>query len=325
MEFLILLLVIAVGVASWATRLYNGLRTRSEAVKRSQSNLAGELKKRATLANQLIDDLRDMASASMTSEIARARPGAGQSRTEAVAPADRPRRTLLPDVMAAAFAIALAASAAAQSFTPAEGGGFRERVDASRPVSASSVLVGLGVADSRLLAARQRPRRHLWILCLGNCAGRIEVEATSASGRYEGRGRFDGAATHGTWVRLPLDPPSRSVLAARQNLPDDQLATIAWPIDARGRRIERPMVTAWTESDVPPSGDMLLIAVGGQDDMWLRAGSGRAIPCLPTSGRSFTAFAKVCQLPLANLPADGRMAIVRREGTGERVIPLRLQ
>lgn len=55
MEFLFLLFLVGGGVAFWAVRLYNRLRTRSEAVKRSQSNLVGELKKRATLANQLID------------------------------------------------------------------------------------------------------------------------------------------------------------------------------------------------------------------------------------------------------------------------------
>lgn len=55
MEFLILLLLIAVGGFFWSTSLYNQLRSRSEAVKRSQSNLVGELRKRATLANQLIE------------------------------------------------------------------------------------------------------------------------------------------------------------------------------------------------------------------------------------------------------------------------------
>ena len=55
MEFLFLLILITGGVAVWAVQLYNRLRTRSEAVKRAQSNLVGELKKRATLANQLID------------------------------------------------------------------------------------------------------------------------------------------------------------------------------------------------------------------------------------------------------------------------------
>lgn len=54
MEFLIILLLIA-GVLWWAIGLYNRLRLRSEAVKRAQSNLVGELKKRATLANQLIE------------------------------------------------------------------------------------------------------------------------------------------------------------------------------------------------------------------------------------------------------------------------------
>ena len=50
-----LLLLILAGAIGWGARLYNRLRLRSEAVKRSQSNLVGELRKRATLANQLID------------------------------------------------------------------------------------------------------------------------------------------------------------------------------------------------------------------------------------------------------------------------------
>jgi len=54
MTFLIILLLVA-GFAWWAVGLYNRLRVRSEAVKRAQSNLVGELKKRATLANQLIE------------------------------------------------------------------------------------------------------------------------------------------------------------------------------------------------------------------------------------------------------------------------------
>lgn len=52
--FIILLVVLAL-LATWAAKQYNQLRVRAEAVKRAQSNLVGELRKRATLANQLID------------------------------------------------------------------------------------------------------------------------------------------------------------------------------------------------------------------------------------------------------------------------------
>jgi len=55
MKVVFLLLLIAGGGFFWSVRLYNQLRGRSEAVKRAQSNLVGELKKRATLANQLIE------------------------------------------------------------------------------------------------------------------------------------------------------------------------------------------------------------------------------------------------------------------------------
>jgi LemA protein len=54
--FLLFLLVLAVGAAAFLTvRLYNRLRVLSEGVKRAQSNLVGELRKRASLVNQLID------------------------------------------------------------------------------------------------------------------------------------------------------------------------------------------------------------------------------------------------------------------------------
>lgn len=55
MELLLIPLVLAAGSAFWATRLYNSLHSRSEALKHAWSDLLGELKKRATLANQLID------------------------------------------------------------------------------------------------------------------------------------------------------------------------------------------------------------------------------------------------------------------------------
>ena len=52
---LIVLLIVAAIAIYLSIRLYNGLRQYAEAVKRAQSNLVGELRKRATLVNQLID------------------------------------------------------------------------------------------------------------------------------------------------------------------------------------------------------------------------------------------------------------------------------
>lgn len=51
----IILLLIVIAAIGLLIRSYNRLRGLSEAVKRSQSNLVGELRKRATLVNQLID------------------------------------------------------------------------------------------------------------------------------------------------------------------------------------------------------------------------------------------------------------------------------
>jgi LemA protein len=50
-----LLLAVIVGAVLFAIKTYNGLRAGSEGVKRANSDLQGELRKRATLANQLID------------------------------------------------------------------------------------------------------------------------------------------------------------------------------------------------------------------------------------------------------------------------------
>lgn len=52
---LYLLIFILLVAGFFMIRLYNGLRQYAEAVKRAQSNLVGELRKRATLVNQLID------------------------------------------------------------------------------------------------------------------------------------------------------------------------------------------------------------------------------------------------------------------------------
>jgi LemA protein len=54
-KFLLFLVLLAAALLYPLTRLYNGLRQHAEGVKRAQSNLVGELRKRATLVNQLID------------------------------------------------------------------------------------------------------------------------------------------------------------------------------------------------------------------------------------------------------------------------------
>lgn len=53
--FLITLCIILAVVLFVMAKVYNGLRETAEGVKREQSNLLGQLKKRATLVNQLID------------------------------------------------------------------------------------------------------------------------------------------------------------------------------------------------------------------------------------------------------------------------------
>ncbi|HCC00671.1 MAG TPA: hypothetical protein DEP42_05590 [Ruminococcaceae bacterium] len=53
--FGLLVLLLLVGIFGYAIKTYNGLRFRSEGVKRSNSDLIGMLRKRVTLVNQLID------------------------------------------------------------------------------------------------------------------------------------------------------------------------------------------------------------------------------------------------------------------------------
>lgn len=53
--FALLFLLIVGGIIGYAIKTYNGLRIRSEGVKRSNSDLTGMLRKRVTLVNQLID------------------------------------------------------------------------------------------------------------------------------------------------------------------------------------------------------------------------------------------------------------------------------
>lgn len=56
--FFLFVLVVGAALLVPVVNIYNGLRRYAEAVKRAQSNLVGELRKRATLVNQLIDVCR---------------------------------------------------------------------------------------------------------------------------------------------------------------------------------------------------------------------------------------------------------------------------
>jgi hypothetical protein len=227
--------------------------------------------------------------------------------------------------LAAVAIFALAApSAAQQGFVPVDGG-FSESIDTTRPVSARNVMAGLSLVSAATHAQKRRARQHLWVMCREDCAGTIEVIASTASGRYEGRGRLSGAAAAGQWVKLPLPPAPRVVASARQAVPDDQIATIAWAIDPRGVPVgNRPLLTAWTETDTPPVGDTVQLTLGGDADMAVRVGNQPPVPCRPTSARNPTGFSKVCLIPRAAVGADGRLAILRVVGTSRQTIPFQL-
>lgn len=213
---------------------------------------------------------------------------------------------------------------AAQGFEPV-GRGVVESIDTSKPVSAQSILVGLTLVKAADGTRKRRARQHLWVRCREACSGTIEVVGASATGRYELRGPFTGSAAGGRWVRLPLAPAPRAVAAARQNIPDDQLATVAWMTDPANRRAgARPLLTAWTDGLDPPAGDTMLVALGGDADMALRTASGQRIACRPTSARAPTSFSRVCLAPLAGI-GDGRLFIDRREGSSTRSVPFQIK
>ena len=215
------------------------------------------------------------------------------------------KRHLLRVAVGCLLLAATAASAA--EFAPVKGREYREFYDPPTPVS------GIAVVGATLLTG-QGPSTtdELWVHFSQPFSGQIDIEVVSADGRFLGRGAFAGSSGSGEWVALSLQSTDK-----RGSRPADPgQETIAVSVQAANRNTV--MVAAWgARPDQLQLKNVRLYVNSRQAQMGVRVNPDPKVPpvrCERLPLANSVRFDTVCTFPATDVPADGRITLVRRDG-----------
>jgi hypothetical protein len=203
-------------------------------------------------------------------------------------------------VLAAVLAAGLAAVAHAQvkEIRP-----YTEKENPNTPVRGHA-LVGVALMPGPGDQEQDRlflytPRREGQVL---------SVDVTTANGRVQGDALVQLVPAAGGWTELKV--PKRF----RRADPEGLTVGVQSPDDAQGAFY----IAAWGR---PPSGAL------ADQELWLyvnrgrapqvtlyAAGAGKGEPCKPATVSVGLRFNTICRLRMRDVPADGRLTLVRRDG-----------
>jgi len=144
--------------------------------------------------------------------------------------------------------------------------------------------------------------------------GPIKVELTTADGYLRGEGEFKGKVPRRTWARVSIEmPPPRDERSrsARERSGPETLAVVA-----RFSQTGAPLVVHWGNerpTGTPP--ELRLYVNSRRADLSVRLqASEKPVHCQPISGMTPVRFDKICDISAAQLPKDGKVTLVRRDG-----------
>ena len=216
------------------------------------------------------------------------------------------------DLQVAAFLplIVAAAGALAQSngsLNPVKGREYREFL-APTQVSGHAV-VGLAAVP----AANALKQDTLYVYFKDKFTGSIRLDISTADGLLRGEGEFSGAVPEKTWAKVSInlarDERARS---ARASGGPETLA-----VSARSDRSNAPLVVHWGD-DRPTIGKpsvLRLYVNSRRADLFVRVRpSGKPEPCRPITGMTAVRFDKICDIAADQLPKDGKVTLLRRDG-----------
>lgn len=215
-------------------------------------------------------------------------------------------------VTAVVLLVALAAGVrpAAAQFSAVKGREYREFFNQVNPVRGEAVL---GIA---IIPADDAPRSQTVQVWLPDrFSGELQVETLTADGRFRGEGVYAGSSDGGRWVPLPLASGQRGGNAAPR--PGDP-ATLA--LSVRGPDASL-FVARWNPTPPAATARVRLYVNSRRADMFVRAGATVA-RCARLDIPQPLRFDTYCDLDLTDLPADGRLTLIRRDQFDEESQPL---
>lgn len=200
-------------------------------------------------------------------------------------------------------------SLADAQFNPVRGREYREVINPVNPVRGEAVL---GIA---VIPADEAPRSQaiqVWIP--EDFSGELEVETLSADGRFRGSGVFAGSTRGGQWVPLTLASTNATGGGAAPAQRPGTPATIALAVRGPGSTL---LVARWGASPPQPPIRFRLYVNSRRADIFVRAGETVA-RCASLDIPQPLRFDTYCDLAASDVPADGRIALIRRDQFDEQ-------
>lgn len=206
-------------------------------------------------------------------------------------------------VLLAQFTVALAAE-----FKPVPGREYSEFYDPPTPVS------GIAVVGATLLTASTTGTAdELWVYFSKPFEGQLDLEIVSADGHFLGRGAYVGSSGRDEWVRLSVVPSGK-----RQPRPSDPgHESIA--VSAQVANRDTLLVTAWGQRPGELTDQKIRLYVNSRraQMMEVRVNPDPNVPrikCESLRMKHSVRFDTVCTFLAADVPADRKITLVRRDG-----------
>jgi hypothetical protein len=218
------------------------------------------------------------------------------------------RKIALPSACAV-WTLCTAVSVAAE-FQAVDGHEYRELHKPVNPVRGEAV-VGLALAPTK----DDQRANVVQVFLPEPFAGQLRLETISADGSFRGEGLFDGKSQGAEWATLPLAAPG-AASEDKERPADPETLSIAVR-DSKGSLY----VARWGAASAPGGSDTLRIYVNSRRaEMFLRVGS-RVERCRGLDIPQPERFDAYCDALLSELPADGKLTLVRRDQFEEQSQP----
>lgn len=222
----------------------------------------------------------------------------------------RPRRSIAL-LSACVLCTPCGAVSAAAEFQAVDGHEYREFHKPVNPVRGEAV-VGLAIAPSE----RDQRANVVQVFLPEPFTGQLRLETISADGSFRGEGMFDGKSGGAEWATLPLAAQG-AASEDKQRPANPETLSIAVR-DSKGNLY----VARWGDTPTPSGGETLRIYVNSRRaEMFLRVGN-RADRCHSLDIAQPERFDTYCDAPLADIPADGKLTLVRRDQFEEQSQPV---
>lgn len=211
--------------------------------------------------------------------------------------------------------------AEAKAFSQVPGEEYREQIDPSIPVSGLA-LVGLALAGPVDLDAKV-----LHVFFSQPFSGRLNLEMTSANGRFRAQAMYEGSSNGNEWIALSIEPRNADRQARRELIKSgsQDLAVTVRPVTDKGTILDSVLQVSWGPlPDAKTDRGLKLYVNSRRADMFVRVpGPDKAKACTPLRIPNAVRFDTVCEIIwrpalASSLPsAQARLQLIRRDGFDE--------